>query len=75
LCCICRESPKCILLLPCKHVCMCSACAEQCLVLPYSSGSGSGSSSGSGANVAAAARLKCCPVCRGHVLDFLRIFT
>jgi hypothetical protein len=26
LCCICMDSKKCVLLIPCKHVCMCGTC-------------------------------------------------
>lgn len=27
-CVVCRDRPKCVLLLPCKHLCMCEECAE-----------------------------------------------
>ena len=52
LCCICRESPKTILLLPCKHLCVCEECCFSLMATP---------------------RTKC-PVCRGGVVDSLRVY-
>eukprot|EP00597_Dinobryon_sp_UTEXLB2267_P005506 CAMPEP_0170074406 /NCGR_PEP_ID=MMETSP0019_2-20121128/11702_1 /TAXON_ID=98059 /ORGANISM="Dinobryon sp., Strain UTEXLB2267" /LENGTH=475 /DNA_ID=CAMNT_0010284661 /DNA_START=1 /DNA_END=1428 /DNA_ORIENTATION=+ len=28
LCCVCLENPKCVVLLPCKHLCICETCGE-----------------------------------------------
>jgi RING finger protein 26 len=27
-CCICKENPKSMLLLPCRHICLCEECGE-----------------------------------------------
>eukprot|EP00756_Hemistasia_phaeocysticola_P048873 Hpha_TRINITY_DN23286_c0_g1::TRINITY_DN23286_c0_g1_i1::g.30289::m.30289 len=33
-CCVCLGAPKDTLLLPCRHLCLCSGCAEQCSFCP-----------------------------------------
>jgi len=59
LCCVCREVPKSILLLPCRHLCVCEDCGDRCY--------------GHGADPDR--RQQRCPVCRTHVVDRLRVFS
>jgi len=57
-CCICLENPKCVVLLPCKHLCVCEACGEV-----------DGDSATSPVMI-----LKCCPICRQNIKQRYKVF-
>ena len=59
LCCICLDAPKSILVLPCKHFCVCANCAR----------------GGEGAGAGAGRSLRQCPVCRAAVQDFMHVYS
>lgn len=57
-CCICLETPKCVVFLPCKHLCVCDACGGvDDDKVTYS-----------------AAKLKCCPICRENIKQRYKVF-
>ena len=62
LCCICCDQPKSVLLLPCRHLCVCEGCAEM--------KSNSDSNSARIANNS----LRKCPVCRTLIENRMKIF-
>lgn len=57
-CCICLENPKCVVLMPCKHLCVCDACG----------GTGSEDSKRD-SNL-----LKTCPICRETIKQRIKVF-
>lgn len=70
-CVICLDGDKCIVLMPCKHLCVC----EECYFNGDLDGEGGGSSSRG--QVGRNPRKKClqtCPICRSHVLHYLKVY-
>ncbi|KAJ1434322.1 hypothetical protein B484DRAFT_291861 [Ochromonadaceae sp. CCMP2298] len=61
LCCICKEAEKCILLLPCRHLCVCRDCFQG---VPGWSPVVEGNPS-----------LQSCPVCRAAIADVLHVYS
>ena len=57
-CCICLENPKCVVLMPCKHLCVCDVCG----------GEGSGDANRD-SNL-----LKTCPICRETIKQRIKVF-
>lgn len=64
LCCICMEAAKSILLLPCRHLCVCEVCSQGSPLSPERLLRGS----------AAPRRIQSCPVCRAAVAECLKVF-
>jgi hypothetical protein len=58
LCCICLENPKCVVLLPCKHLCVCETCGGE----------------GVGVAKKVEPTLKNCPMCRESIKQRLKVF-
>ncbi|KAI8917248.1 hypothetical protein DFJ77DRAFT_459698 [Powellomyces hirtus] len=61
-CPICLSDPRCVLVLPCRHLCLCRACAEAVRVQGR-------------AGAAVAAGVPRCPICRAVVQSLLHIRT
>lgn len=67
LCCICLENTKSVLLMPCRHLCVCQVCSE---------GPPESPTRGSRYSEAAHRRhIKSCPVCRAAVDECLKVFS
>ena len=62
LCCICLDAPKSVLVLPCKHFCVCANCVR-------------GGTNGGGGGGPAARTLRQCPVCRAAVQDIMHVYS
>jgi len=66
LCCICLEAPKTVLLMPCRHLCVCSVCSEGPPESPHRHVRGANSKQ---------RMIKTCPVCRAAVTECLNVFS
>lgn len=73
LCCICLTEAKSVLLMPCRHLCVCQACsAGPPSPQPRSPRNGPRSSSGGGE--LSSKMLKLCPVCRAPVAERIVVY-
>lgn len=64
LCCICQEAVKSILLMPCRHLCVCQVCSEGPPASPRTARQ----------QPQRARMLQSCPVCRAAITECLRVY-
>ena len=60
LCVVCLDSPRCTLLLPCKHLCLCKGCASSVLAPKDATGNQQ--------------RRNLCPLCQSPVVEVMDVF-
>ena len=57
-CIVCMEDEKSVLLMPCKHMCMCKGCTDKLIAQSFSGGR----------------KKAMCPVCRNPIMDIIEAF-